>query len=80
MNCPIGGASAGFCLLPEDKAERGAGPGAGRGGRDPVPGLRWGQGRESVLHLLPWCPPPTWLLPYRARGGKRLLLTAGRSH
>ena len=66
-----------YFLRTKQSMELALGQGAGR---DPVPGLRWGQGREPVLRLLPWCPLPTWLLLYRARVGKRSLLTTGRSH
>lgn len=69
-NCPIGGASAGFCLLPEDKAEHGAGPGAGSGGSGPSAWPEMGTGEGASLVLAPLVPTPNLASPLQGQGGR----------
>lgn len=60
-------APAGFCLLPEDKAEHGAGPGVGSWGWGPSAWPEMGTGEGSQSCLAPWSTHPNLASPYRAR-------------
>ena len=70
-NCPIGGTSAGFCLLPEDKAEHGAGPGAGSGS-GPSARPEMGTGEGASLALAPLVPTPNLASPLQGQGREEI--------